>query len=111
VYSTREEIRINTWGRFYVEREIGPRQLACLREAIDRRQTPIVPSLKKMSVHYTDLDAPSLKRYRTSKPLADLEARRGALARKIHNEGGCAMTFSLPSSNRSAGRAPGPPGE
>ena len=108
VYSTREEIRINTWGRFYVEREIAPRQLACLREAIDRRQTPIVPSLKKMSVHYTDLDAPSLKRYRTSKPLADLEARRGALARKIHNEGGCAMTFSLPSSDRPGDGAGGP---
>jgi HD superfamily phosphohydrolase len=92
VYSTREEIRINTWGRSYVEGEIEPELLGRISSTIRDKQGICRAAQMLLSDLYMALDRPEVGS--SFADLDRLEGRRNDCAGDIHRLGGCAMTFS-----------------
>jgi HD superfamily phosphohydrolase len=94
VYTTREEIQINAWGRYYVEQELfdDPARHK-LRDLVERHQGRVRGRLERMAGLYRDLEAEDASR-RASPHVAEEERARRAIALGIHRAAGCAMTFT-----------------
>jgi HD superfamily phosphohydrolase len=96
VHSTREEIRINAWGRHYVEREIEKERVRVLREEVLRRQRSQDARLQVMAQIYGILEAPGRRTRGRALAVAEGDRERHDQALAIHKGGGCAMTFACP---------------
>jgi hypothetical protein len=92
VHSTREEIRINTWGRCYVENEVAAEHIEGIRRIVACRQKEMRTAQHRLSTLYMQFDAPPSPM--TLSDLGRIERQRLKLAQAIHDGRGCALTFS-----------------
>jgi HD superfamily phosphohydrolase len=102
VYSTREEIQINAWGKHYVESEMDPeRNYPGLMDLLRRRQSRALSDLHQMAKWPADSAA-------TASP-EQAEQERHEFAIKIDTRGACAMTFYTSKEEPRKGERPLPP--
>lgn len=96
VYSSREELSINNWGRVYVENEIRGPDRAFYDSVIERvhaRQEAQVAKLEEMArAHWAGRWNGERSAHSVSE-LHEFDAKRVSQAQEIHRLGACAMTM------------------
>ncbi len=94
VHSTREEIRLNVWGRYYVANEMAPTvpKIEDLSTVIVERQERCEDLQEQLCGQYTELNSVGLVAAR----IARIEKQITQCAEAIHRAGGCAMVFVMP---------------
>lgn len=99
VFSTREDFRISSWGRMYLESEMHSGDFERLRSLVNEKQNSILPQLKILAEAYRKERHPMMRETNGKRvPHSEGATMRAwkRVALKLRDQGGCAMIFTLP---------------